>query len=285
MNPHNPKFHPPEDRQCIVIAKNGERCKAWAVKESTECFRHNKDVQLRARAKAGQVRGGIQRGVSHALKEWKSLTDGGQPFKFRTIDDVVYALAAVFNAVATGELDTKTASCEGYLANIMLNAMRDQQALRSEYVAKQDFKRILETTLQAVKDNLTDLEARKRVQAVFNQALLEGVDPREIAVVQHTLPKAVQPTIMKTVEMGSETASGIDETDVSRETERRVDSTDSAIVTDLGLADTVESNDVGTTVTESPDGITAKGHVTDALCPSPNPLGPPIVGWVRKPVE
>ncbi len=137
-------------KHCHFKTKSGVRCKAWSMSDSRFCFFHNPERKTQ-RSKA-QKRGGQN-------KSRKSLPPSTPEAIIESAVDIVRLLAATINQTRRGEIDTKIASCIGYLSSTILRA-REQGEL-DERLAK--LEQQLESKLEGNRcHSLTDyLEPRK----------------------------------------------------------------------------------------------------------------------------
>ncbi len=104
--------------KCEFIKPDGQKCEAYAIKDSEFCYFHNPDISDEEK-KIAQTNGGANRALT--LKEpLPELPIASQ-------DDAVLLVADTINRVRAGKLDIRTANCLGFLADKLLKALEASQ--------------------------------------------------------------------------------------------------------------------------------------------------------------
>ncbi len=106
--------------KCCFTKSNGQVCKAQALAGDEFCFFHSKNPKVVATRLKASAKGG---------KQNKSET--GSPnlddFELKTIAQVRTLLEFTTNSLLQGKIKRAKASCIGYLANILIGAIKDQE--------------------------------------------------------------------------------------------------------------------------------------------------------------
>lgn len=112
----------PAGRHCRGIKLNGEPCGAWATLRSDFCFYHDPDktaVQKAARSKGGRMR--------RAPHEAVCLPKDKAPVDLKTPEDMRVLMSETISCLRRLPIDTKVASTIGYLAQIGLKAIEQNE--------------------------------------------------------------------------------------------------------------------------------------------------------------
>lgn len=104
--------------KCEFIKSDGQKCEAYAVKETKFCYFHNPDISDEEKREA-QTNGGANRVLT--LKEPLPV------LPIANQDDAVLLVADTINRVRAGKLDIRTANCLGFLADKLLKALEASQ--------------------------------------------------------------------------------------------------------------------------------------------------------------
>lgn len=101
-----------DDRHCKQILDNGERCKAYALKEKDFCFSHDPENKEQ---KAIAVRNG---GLVRPIRVETAL----ETVEVKTPKDIVTVLGKTINEVREGKLQPQIANTIGFLSGHLLRA-------------------------------------------------------------------------------------------------------------------------------------------------------------------
>jgi hypothetical protein len=112
-------------RHCHFKTKSGKRCKAWSMSGSRFCFFH--DPKRKTQRSEAQKRGG-------QYKSRRSLPPSTPDAIIDSAADIVRLLGTTISQTRRGEIDTRIATCIGYLCSTILRA-REQGELE-ERLAK-----------------------------------------------------------------------------------------------------------------------------------------------------
>jgi len=99
--------------KCEFIKPDGQKCEAYAIKDSEFCYFHNPDISDEEKREA-QSNGGKTKALT--LKEPLPALPLKMP------DDAVLLVADTISRVRAGTLDIRTANCLGFLADKLLKA-------------------------------------------------------------------------------------------------------------------------------------------------------------------
>jgi len=120
-------------KKCSFIKPDGERCEAWAMRDSDFCYLHNPDISDKEK-KEIQSRGG----QANKIRVLEPL----EPITLKQGGDVILLLEDTINKVRTGEIDLKVANCIGYLAGHLLKAIENTKLEdRVEIIERAIFKK------------------------------------------------------------------------------------------------------------------------------------------------
>jgi len=98
--------------KCTLVKSDGNNCNAHAMRNSQQCFRHNKN--LKGKAMKASSDGG------KAKKQYLSL---GKPMSIKTPHDIKNLMEKSINKLWSGEMPANNpAGALGYLAKIFLEA-------------------------------------------------------------------------------------------------------------------------------------------------------------------
>jgi len=100
--------------KCKHIKEDGNRCDSYVITGSDYCFSH--DPERSEEKIAAVTKGGLQ------IKRPRVCGDNIRITKAR---DVMMLLARCINEVRQGQLSPKEANAVGYLANILLGAIKE----------------------------------------------------------------------------------------------------------------------------------------------------------------
>jgi hypothetical protein len=104
--------------KCEFIKPDGQKCEAYAVKDSEFCYFHNPDIDDEEKREA-QSNGGKTKALT--LKEALPPLALGKP------SDAVLLIADTISRVRAGTLDIRTANCLGFLSDKLLKAFEVSQ--------------------------------------------------------------------------------------------------------------------------------------------------------------
>ena len=110
------------DKKCTHILDNGEKCRAWALKDKVFCFSHDPESKD---AKALAVRNG---GLVKPIRIETAL----EAIEVKTPTDVVMLLGTAISEVRSGVLPQQVANTIGFLSGHLLKAF--EQASLNEKV-------------------------------------------------------------------------------------------------------------------------------------------------------
>ena len=99
--------------KCEFIKPDGEKCEAYAVKDSEFCYFHNPDISDEKKREA-QSNGGKTKALI--------LKDPLPELVLTTPDHAVLLIADTISRVRAGTLDIRTANCLGFLSDKLLKA-------------------------------------------------------------------------------------------------------------------------------------------------------------------
>lgn len=99
--------------KCEFTKPDGEKCEAYAVKDSGYCYFHNPAVSDEDKRLA-QVNGGKARALT--------LEQSLPALTINTPDDAIMLLVDTISRVRAGTLDIRTANCLGFLSDKLLKA-------------------------------------------------------------------------------------------------------------------------------------------------------------------
>jgi len=103
--------------QCNFIKPDGQRCQAKALKGQKYCLFHSKDPKtVKKRLKANSKGGLVSLGTGSPSVQY---------FELKTISQVLSLLEFVVNSFLQGKMPKSKASCLGYLSNILIGAIRE----------------------------------------------------------------------------------------------------------------------------------------------------------------
>jgi hypothetical protein len=105
-------------KQCKAIKENGLRCEARVLSDSECCFFH--DPTRAADRKAAQSLGGQG-------NRMKTLDPGTPDVKIENGRDLLTLLNVTMNQVRTGVIDPRIATTLGYLADITMRAIKQNE--------------------------------------------------------------------------------------------------------------------------------------------------------------
>jgi hypothetical protein len=105
--------------QCIFIKKDNQQCKAYGMKDSNYCFRHNpkKAIEVMEASKSG----GKNRSLTVCFNEEVSL---------ETTSDIQRFLGKVINNVWQGKIPVKVGTSIGFLSRCWLDAYEKSELER-----------------------------------------------------------------------------------------------------------------------------------------------------------
>jgi hypothetical protein len=104
--------------KCDFIKPDGEKCEAYAVKDTEFCYFHNPDIDDEEKREA-QSNGGKTKAL--ILKEALPELIISKP------SDAVLLVADTISRVRAGTLDIRTANCLGFLSDKLLKAFEVSQ--------------------------------------------------------------------------------------------------------------------------------------------------------------
>jgi hypothetical protein len=102
--------------QCEFVKASGVRCRAAARTASSHCWFH--DPSLARERQRARKRGGITRSHRAVTLPTDTLI---RPLT--SVADVLNLLEATAHEVRSGQLETRTANCVGYLCSVALNGL------------------------------------------------------------------------------------------------------------------------------------------------------------------
>jgi hypothetical protein len=103
--------------QCVAARADGSPCRARPLPGKDRCAFHDPD--MKARRDAGRVAGGRARAKKAAV-----LPEGAPDAKLGTIAEVAELLGLTINQLRKGQLDAKLANAVGYLAGVLVTAIK-----------------------------------------------------------------------------------------------------------------------------------------------------------------
>jgi len=99
--------------KCDFIKPDGQKCEAYAVKDSEFCYFHNPDISDEEKREA-QSNGGKTKALT--------LQEPLPELVLTTPDHAVLLIADTISRVRAGTLDIRTANCLGFLSDKLLKA-------------------------------------------------------------------------------------------------------------------------------------------------------------------
>lgn len=105
-------------KQCKFIKDNGQRCEVRVLSDSEFCFFH--DPNRAAERKAAQSLGGQG-------NRPKTLDPETPAVRIENSRDLLVLMNMTMNQVRTGEIDPKIATTLGYLAEISMRAIKQNE--------------------------------------------------------------------------------------------------------------------------------------------------------------
>ncbi len=105
-------------KQCQATKQNGGGCEATALSDSDFCFFH--DPSIAAERKAAQSLGG----KGNRMKTLDPNTPG---VKIQNSENIIALLAETIDQVRRGIIDHRVANAVGYLANIAMRAVEQNE--------------------------------------------------------------------------------------------------------------------------------------------------------------
>lgn len=106
--------------KCCFTKSNGQVCKAQALAGDEYCFFHSKNPKVVANRLSASAKGGKQ-------NKNETVSLNLEDFELKTIAQVRDLLEFTTNALLQGKIKRAKASCIGYLANILIGAIKDQE--------------------------------------------------------------------------------------------------------------------------------------------------------------
>lgn len=106
--------------KCCYTKSNGTTCQAKALSGDSYCFFHSQNPEIIAKRLQANAKGGKQNKL-----ETGSLFS--EQFKLKTIGQVRDLLEFTTNTLIQGKITRSKASCIGYLANILIGAIKDKE--------------------------------------------------------------------------------------------------------------------------------------------------------------
>ena len=104
--------------KCEFIKPDGQKCEAYAVKDSEFCYFHNPDISDEEKREA-QSNGGKTKALT--------LQEPLPELALTTPDHTVLLIADTISRVRAGTLDIRTANCLGFLSDKLLKAFEVSQ--------------------------------------------------------------------------------------------------------------------------------------------------------------
>lgn len=108
--------------ECLYIKKNGERCKAKALRNSKYCFYHSRDKDTIKTRKEAQRRGGRNNG--------RTYEPATEEISVKSMVDVVSLMENTINDVRMHRMDIRRANSIGFLVNIVVKAIEKKDLER-----------------------------------------------------------------------------------------------------------------------------------------------------------
>jgi hypothetical protein len=104
----------PINKTCSGTTTDQTKCQAAAIRRSEFCFFH--DPLNAEKRRESQAQGGRQNRL-------RTLGDSAPDLKIEDSEDVITLLVQTINQVRKGQMDPKAANAMGYLANIIIKAL------------------------------------------------------------------------------------------------------------------------------------------------------------------